>query len=206
MTHRAKRNSPAVADVAHPCSGVNNGETPTTQRDVPLADRGRGEVPVAIMENEMTEKAPERITQLVHEAMTDALRDYDIADEVWRNDPEFGQAIKVTSDAIWEFATRQQAEAVGAVIAQAADIVACQCQCKPVTLDKAIRALTPSDATAALEARDARVWSEAIEAVGLKLNHLRQDAAEAEDWGGCSAYEEAEAVILKMKKVTPDAP
>lgn len=161
----------------------------------------------------MTNDTPERLTQMVHEAMTDALRDYDIADEVWRNDPEFGQAVRVTSDAIWEFATRQRDEAVGAAQDGSRPIpidreqlgrfvreawvrwAKTQPNPKPSWLvdydelsepdkeadrqigeavarwtiihDAARFALTPSDATTALAARDARrdaeTWNAAIE-------------------------------------------
>ncbi|MDD9726092.1 hypothetical protein PVV74_11555 [Roseovarius sp. SK2] len=76
-----------------------------------------------------------------------------------------------------DLATRQQAEAVAAAYEAAAwtleeNVPATAAEFGPKSLEvrlldaqaKAIRALTPSDATAAMEARDARVWNEAIEA------------------------------------------
>ncbi|WP_306127921.1 hypothetical protein [Roseovarius sp. MMSF_3350] len=65
----------------------------------------------------------------------------------------------------------------------------------PEQVAEAIRALTPSDATAALETRDARVWDAAIEAAVQKHEEL---------WRETDAYKRDQ--IRALKKGTPDAP
>lgn len=68
----------------------------------------------------------------------------------------------------------------------------------------AARALTPSDAPAALEARDARVWDAAIEAVKVELDKICQASCwnvSIERCNNCLLY-----ALDDLKKGTPDAP
>jgi len=45
---------------------------------------------------------------------------------------------------------------------------------------------------------DARVRAEALREAALKMNYMRQDAAEVDSWEECSAYEAAEEEILAL--------
>ena len=92
-----------------------------------------------------------------------------------------------------DLATRQQAEAVGAacagIIREAVGLA--DGRDEAAFIERRLMACLPDDATAALEARDARMWNEAIEAAVEKHESL---------WRETDAYKRDQIRALKKGK------
>lgn len=85
----------------------------------------------------------------------------------WRDTESAARRVAESASEEIQALTAELTEAraqVAAAYEAAATVAACQCQCRCVSLDAQILALTPAltpaDATAALEARDARIRAE----------------------------------------------